>query len=221
MSDTAIAPPPTAEPGRRSRKMFPDARRSRPTRSYRRHKFTSEDYFEMAEAGLFWDQRVELLDGVVYDAPMQSSEKMAANSLASRLAFECYPDANEFNVLLQATLKLRWSSPAPDLAVMACPVGTPFDKQPVPLWVMEISDTTYLADRHKKLKIYAQNGVTDAWILNVKKRRLEVFRDPVKLAAPRKGWGYKTEIHLIEGQTVTPLNGPKIELAVADMLPPP
>ena len=174
----------------------------------------------MDEMGLFWDQRVQLFDGVVYDVPTQTSAHSAACSLSTGLVLKTYPDGATFWVLIQGSLKWKWSAPDPDLAVLPCAVGTPFEKQPLPLWVMDVSDTTYLADRRKKLKIYAEHGVTDAWILNINERRLEVFRDPVKLAAPRRGWGYKTEIHLVEGQSVTPLNGPRVELPVARMLPP-
>ena len=218
MADTAA--PPSGSPRRKANKMFSDARRPRPRRTYRRHQFTADDYFKMDEMGLFWDQWVQLFDGVVYDVPTQTSAHSAACSLSTGLVLETYPDGATFWVLIQGSLKWKWTAPDPDLAVLPCAVGTPFNQQLPPLWVMDVSDTTYLADRHKKLKIYAANGVIDAWILNVNKRRLEVFRDPIKLAAPRRGWGYQTEFHLIEGQSVTPLNGPPVTFQVSDLLPP-
>ena len=102
--------------------------------------------------------------------------------------------------------------------VTGCPLLTPTPGRPLPFLVIEISDSTYAHDVGPKLRLYASAGVTDYWVLNLNERRLEVFRDPVRLADGT--WNYLNVTHHAASEAVEPLNGPKVSIPVADMLPP-
>lgn len=71
------------------------------------------------------------------------------------------------------------SEPEPDIAIM---VGTPRDYRnehphTAELFV-EVADSTLGYDRERKMKIYAQAGIPEYWILNLLDQQLEMYRQP-------------------------------------------
>ncbi len=74
-----------------------------------------------------------------------------------------------------------------------------------------VSDSSLNYDRVKKAKLYAEAGVTDYWIINLRDFRVEVFRDP------RNGEYESREIIDRDG-TVRPLAFPKVKLHLARLL---
>ena len=136
-----------------------------------------------------------LLDGEVYDVPSQNVPHASGIARSNRVVYTAYPDEAKFYVLSQATIKLPMSAPDPDVAVLPCAVGTPFDKQPLPLWVMEISDS-HLPRRPAQ---EAQNLRRERRDRRLDPQRQQaaargVPRPREARSAPRKGWGYKTEL---------------------------
>ena len=140
--------------------------------------WTRDDYYRMADAGLFVDQRVELIEGeILMMSPMNpahaASLQLAAKAL--ELAF-----GEGYSVRAQLPLHLDdCSEPEPDLAVVP---GSPRDYPNHPrtaLLVVEISDTTLEFDRGRKREIYACAGIPEYWIVNLPDRRIEVHRLPI------------------------------------------
>ena len=46
--------------------------------------------------------------------------------------------------------------------------------------IIEVSDTTFRYDRDVKMGLYARHGVPEAWIVDVKGKRIHFFRSPAK-----------------------------------------
>jgi Uma2 family endonuclease len=181
-------------------------------------RWTVKDYFLMAEAGLFDDRRVELIDGEVIEVPAQANPHRTSVTKISRLLFKAF-GPNHW-VVVQGTLILpRYGAPDPDFHVFDVPEGTPDDKLPLPLVVIEVSDTTYLKDSTLKLREYARAGIEDYWIVNLPARRVEVYRDPENPTGRRRGWRYATTVHLGRGEQVRLLKRPKVSFDVSAMLP--
>jgi Uma2 family endonuclease len=104
-------------------------------------------------------------------------------------------------------------------------VGSPDDytDHPTPAdvrLVVEVSDTTLRLDRKVKAALYAEAGVPDYWIGNLRVRRLEVYRDPVPLPDPPGGYGYRSVTFYSEEESITPIAAPHAVIRVADLLPP-
>jgi len=55
--------------------------------------------------------------------------------------------------------------------------------------------------------------------LNLRERRLEVFREPVPMPEQIFGFGYKSMRIYLPEETVSPLAKPDAKIKVADMLP--
>ncbi len=80
------------------------------------------------------------------------------------------------------------------------------------LLVIEVSDSTVSRDRNKKGKLYAAARIADYWIVNVRKRCLEIRRDP-------QGNAYRTVQTLERGEEARPLAFPDVVLPVSRIFP--
>ena len=47
------------------------------------------------------------------------------------------------------------------------------------LLIIEISDSTLRYDRDVKVPLYAKNGIPEVWLLDIKNRQLEIYREPL------------------------------------------
>jgi Uma2 family endonuclease len=177
-------------------------------------RFTREEYEHLVEQGFFGpEERLELVDGVIYEMTPQKSGHAAGVRLAHRKLERIFPEG--FDVRGRMPLALGpMSEPEPDLAVVT---GSPRDyarKHPTgAVLVVEVSDSTLHHDRRKQ-KLYAEAGIPDSWILNLVDGCLEVYRDP----DPTQGI-YRTRLVLKAGDRISPLASPEASFAVADLLP--
>jgi Uma2 family endonuclease len=176
------------------------------------HRWTREEYERMAEAGFFHPEaRVELIEGIVYDMAPQGSFHSTAFRLTEEALRLAFPD---LEVRGQLPLALgQGSEPEPDLAVVS---GSPRDYShahpTTALLVVEVADQSLLHDQRMKLPVYALHGISECWILNLRNKTLEVYRDP-------SGETYRTRLILRSGDTISPLARPEVVIAVADLLP--
>jgi Uma2 family endonuclease len=76
------------------------------------------------------------------------------------------------------------------------------------LLLIEVADTTVRYDRSTKRRLYAKEGITEYWIVNVPKQCIEVYRDP---AAD----GYSSATEAVSGDFVSPRALPAVRLDVA------
>lgn len=184
-------------------------------------RWTRDDYHRMAEAGLFRDQRVELIGGEVVEMSPQGNPHYVALNLASRALQAAF--GTDYWVRTQGPLTPNGDSePEPDIAIVN---GDPRDfahAEAHPggaLLVVEISDTSLTYDRTRKSSLYASMGVADYWIVNLLERCVEVRRAPQPDASTEFGWSYGTTQGLQPSQSVAPLARPDAPVRVDDMLP--
>ena len=108
------------------------------------------------------------------------------------------------------------SDPEPDLAITERPWRNEKEKPTTALFVVEISDSSIYLDR-RKAGIYARAGVADYWVVNVEKRRLEVFRRPVADAEQEFGFRYAEQFELDEKGTIAPLAAPDSKIQIKSL----
>lgn len=80
------------------------------------------------------------------------------------------------------------------------------------LLVIEVSDSTLSKDRKTKGKIYARAGIREYWIVNIRRRCLEVRRDP-------EADSYRTVVVLDADQEVRPIAFPDVVLPISRLFP--
>ena len=152
----------------------------------------------MVEQGILGeDEHVELLDGeLVVMTPQGPPHAAHLTDLHQRLA-DAYRGAA--HIRSQVPLVNRpYNMPEPDTAVIR---GRPLDyKERHPtgadaILVVEIARTSQRIDR-RKAGIYASAGVPTYWLIDLAKRRVEVFSEPSRQGA------YARHLSLAVGQEV-------------------
>ncbi len=181
-------------------------------------RITVREYERMDRAGMFGHRRVELVAGRIYRMAPQLDPHMMAVSMGTEALLKIRR-ATDW-VVIQGTLRLdRYSAPDPDLMLLPVPLGTPHEEWPSPILLIEISSTTYKRDSVVKLKKYAQSGIADYWIENLKADRIEVYRRPVNPTGKLRDCGYESVTHYGRGEEISLLARPEVMLAVDDLLP--
>lgn len=177
------------------------------------HRWSRQEYEDLIASGMIEEgSRVELIEGVITDMPVQKPKHSVAGELAQQALASAFGPS--CHVRSQRPLSLdEFSAPEPDVAVVKGGVRDYLKQHPATaLLVVEISDTTLAKDRGPKLRVYARNQIAEYWIVNLAERQLEVHRDPA-------GDGYRSRAVLAAGESVSPLAAPAAKVAVADLLP--
>ncbi len=183
------------------------------------HLWTREDYHQMAEAGLFLDQRVQLIEGQVVEmSPIKSAHATAINFTAEilRLVLPSGMHIREQQPLALSPI----SEPEPDIAVISGTIREYAQQHPTTaLLVIEISDSTLRFDRQVKGSLYTRSDLQDYWIVNLVDRCLEVYRTPRIDPEAMYGFRYGELVIYSPDQSVSPLVLPDKRVSVADLLP--
>ena len=171
------------------------------------YRFTVEQFLDMLESGVLpLEGRFELLEGVIY--PLSSifdGHYAGVTRLNNELMLKL---SSAVMVSPQNPIAIgeRFSFPQPDLTVIRRERYT--GKIPLPeeiVLVVEVSDATLNKDRTLKTMLYARHGISEYWILDVKKNQLEVYRDPHLEE-------YRSKKILLEGEFATLLEFPGVEI---------
>lgn len=152
-----------------------------PRPTYKRHRLTVEQYTRMAETGVLApDARVELIEGEIVEMAPMGTRHYAALARLHRLLDRTVGDLAI--VVAQAPIRLAPNNePEPDLVLLrprddfyASALPTAADC----LLVIEISDSTLAYDLQVKAPMYARQGVSDYWVLDLPNRTLHHHSQP-------------------------------------------
>ncbi|NJR32856.1 MAG: Uma2 family endonuclease [Chamaesiphon sp. CSU_1_12] len=92
-------------------------------------------------------------------------------------------------------------------------VGEYLEHHPYPeniFWLIEFSNTSLAKDLTAKRNAYASANIQEYWVVDLKRRQLNVFRNPVD-------GDYRLERSLTDGE-ISPLAFPDIVVAVSRFL---
>lgn len=182
-------------------------------------RWTREQYYRIAETGLFDGKRVELINGEIIEmSPMGDRHWLALALIPEALRAVFGAD---YFLNVQTPLRLSAvSEPEPDVAVFA---GQPRDYAGIipdtALLVVEVSLSTLAYDRTEKASLYASANIPEYWIVNLISSQVEVYRRPAPSPDQPFGFAYMDlSAHRVP-ETITPLSRPQSAVAVADLLP--
>jgi Uma2 family endonuclease len=179
-------------------------------------RWTVQDYHRMSELGILNpDERTELIAGQITlmaskGTPHVTSLHLLANTLRDQLGSIAL-------VRTQDPIQLDdFSEPEPDLSVVRGTVLDYADHHPRPsevYLIVEVADSTLKQDCEVKDKLYAQAGIADYWVVDLKNRQLHIFRNPTPT-------GYTSHLILTEPNQTSPLVFPTLTLTLTSILPP-
>ena len=186
----------------------------------RTRRWTSAEYNRMIDKGVFRpDERLELLAGQLVVREPQGDPHAFAIELANEALRAAFGPEWRVRVLLPIALDEE-SEPEPDVSVAPGPLRDSSEAKPSRLvLVAEIAESSLALDREFKGSLYARARVPDYWIVNLKGRVLEVYREPGPDVAALYGWAYRSAQSLRAGEYVSPLAAPAARVSVADLLP--
>jgi Uma2 family endonuclease len=147
-------------------------------------RFTRDEFYRMHDAGLFRDERVELLDGEIIATGSQNSPHASTIARITNLLIPLIGRKLSVRVQLPVHLE-RWSEPLPDFAVCVHDPDDYASGHPQPpsiLLLIEVADASLAFDRKRKRAAYARAGVPEYWIVNVPDRCVEVSSRPDRSA---------------------------------------
>lgn len=178
------------------------------------YKWTIDRYHQAIDAGLFDDQPVELLKGDLVVMPPEREPHAYYNSEVG----------DYLRTLLGSRAKVREahpitlgndSEPIPDLAIVR-PLGRLYlEHHPYPsdiFWLIEFSYATLAKDLNEKKQAYAEAGILEYWVVNLKDKKLHVFKDL------REG-AYNTADVVTDG-TLGPISFKELQLDVRKLITP-
>jgi hypothetical protein len=176
--------------------------------------FSVEEYHRMHGAGILGeDDRVELLDGELFEmTPISSRHAAAVKRLLHLFAARV---AGRAIVSIQDPIGLGGvSEPQPDLCLLAPRDDFYASAHPTAadvLLLVEVSDTSQAYDRNVKLPLYARHGIREVWLLDLASSRLTVFRDP-------SDGGYASAVHPGPEEPIAPQALPDLTFHLRDLL---
>jgi Uma2 family endonuclease len=187
----------------------------------RTRRWTRVEYDKLIEEGVFQaGERLELLAGQLVVREPQGTPHATGIRLLTRALREVFgQDSWIVDMQLPVTLDEE-SEPEPDVTVTA---GDPRDFLPShparPALLVEVAEASLALDRDEKGSLYARARVPEYWILNLRDRVLEVYREPHPDPSAPHGWAYLSRQSLAAGEHVTPSAAPTARIAVANLLP--
>lgn len=151
------------------------------------YPLTVDQYHRMiAEGILTAKDRVELIEGVLVQKMSRNPPHDEALARIMRRLVRLLPE--EWTLRGQSAVTLRHSEPEPDFAIAHGPEGTYSGRKPGPrdiALVIEVADSSLLADRNEQAILYADARIPEYWIVNLVNRRVEVYTDPKGGRSPR------------------------------------
>jgi Uma2 family endonuclease len=175
--------------------------------------FTVAQYHRMiAAAILHEDERIELIRGeMLVKMPIGDAHIRCVNRLTKLLSRRV---ADDVVVSPQNPIHLVDSEPEPDIVLYQDAPG--FVAPPRPsdtLLVVEVADSSIDDDLGPKAVLYAENAITEYWVVDLTSDIVQVFR------SPQSGGAWASTQQLARGGMLTIAALPGVSLAVNDILP--
>jgi len=168
------------------------------------------EFEQMAELGMFEDERVELLRGVLVRMTPPGPPHEATVQRLTRLLVMAVADRGWVRVA-SSWAAGEYSQPLPDVCVV--PPGEYDQAHPTEAWlVVEVSQSSLRKDRSIKAALYAECGVPEYWIVNLIDGVIEVHSDP-------DGGEYRQVRSCSRGNRIRLLRLPDVEVLADDVLP--
>src|SRR2546421_446545 len=132
-------------------------------------QFSVAEYHQMVQTGILTpDDRVELLEGwIVNKMPQNPPHASSVTRIVKRVA-RCCPD--NWTMRVQLPITLSESEPEPDITLARGGEDTYDTRHPEPADIgvlIEVGDSSVIADRRYKGELYAKEKVSEFWLIDL------------------------------------------------------
>jgi Uma2 family endonuclease len=177
-------------------------------------RFTVEDFRRMTEVGILPEESGwEIIDGYLIDKmSIGSKHAGTVNRLNRKLTALL---GEKVIVSIQNPVHIdEYNEPEPDIALLKPREDFYTENLPVPqevLLLVEVSDSTIETDRSIKKTLYAEAGIAEFWIVNLKENTVERYSSP-------KNGNYRLAEILEPGETIKAGTIEDLELKIDEIL---
>ncbi|MBW4588663.1 Uma2 family endonuclease [Aetokthonos hydrillicola Thurmond2011] len=175
-------------------------------------KWTIDEYHQMISAGVLSSRKVELLKGEILEMSPEGEPHAYCSHEAGVYLTNLLGKRATIRQAKPITLP-NDSELEPDIAIVQR-LGREYrEHHPYPeniFWLIEYANSSLEKDLEIKSKIYAESGIQEYWVVNLKKLYLVVFREPLD-------GQYATKFTVTAG-IIQPLAFPDIEVSVAEII---
>ena len=175
--------------------------------------WTVAEYHRLVDQGILDDQPVELLAGEIVVMSPEGVPHASISVDAGEYLMRLLGERAQVRQAKPITLTAVDSEPEPDLAVVERLGPAYRDHHPYPenvFWLIEYANTSLSKDLDQKKRLYAEAGIPEYWVVNLRDMTVLVFRDP--------GAGtYQTE-QTLDGGVIHPLALPGVAVSVSRLL---
>ncbi len=166
-------------------------------------RFTIAEYHRLTEWGFFADDdKVELIRGEIITMAAKGTPHSVCETRLYRQLFKLVGD--------EATLRSQQpiiigdnTEPEPDVTVVKNRPDDYLQRHPLPedvLLLIEVADSSLKYDQEIKLELYAENQISDYWIINLVENCLECYNEPYQTSAGK--CGYRRKLIFLPNETV-------------------
>lgn len=177
-------------------------------------RFRVEEFRKMTEIGILPEESGwEIIDGYLIDKITIGSKHASVVRRLEKFFERSVGD--EVIVSGQNPIHIDdYNEPEPDVALLAARADFYAASHPTPqdvLLLVEVSDSTAGYDREIKKTLYAEAGIVEFWLVNLKDKTIEVY------SQPKNGNYYSARI-LEAGETIESTAIENLRLSVEEIL---
>lgn len=177
-------------------------------------RFTVEEFRKMTEVGILPEESGwEIIDGYLIDKmSIGSNHAGTVNLLTQKLIIMV---AGKAAVAVQNPIRIDdYNAPEPDISLLRPREDFYRKSLPAPqdaLLLIEVSDSTVEYDRDIKKTLYAEAGIAEFWLINLKENTVERYSSP-------KNGSYRLAEILESGETIKAGTIENLELKIDEIL---
>jgi Uma2 family endonuclease len=175
-------------------------------------KWTIDEYHQMIAVGILNNRRVELLKGEIVEMSPEGEPHAYFSSVAGVYLIRLLGERAMIRSAKPITLA-NDSEPEPDIAIVQELGREYLEHHPYPeniFWLIEYSNSSLEKDLETKTKVYAEAGIPEYWVVNLKRRQLVVFREPIQ--------GEYASKSTLSGGTIYSLAFPDVPISVDSII---
>jgi Uma2 family endonuclease len=176
-------------------------------------RWTKEEYYLAVDRGVITDMRVYLYHGELIQMPAIGALHARGVSKVNSWAVRTFDP--QWVVRCQLPFDMPDdTAPQPEFAVVTTEQDTRLPHPNAAVLIIEVADSSIELDQDMAFE-YAAAGVPEYWIVNVRDRNVEIFREPQRDPASPMGHRYAWHQTFQETESISPLARPNELVNVA------
>jgi hypothetical protein len=181
--------------------------------------FTVDEYYKMGELGFFEEQRTELIEGEIIIEESITPPEAVGIRLVSDVLRKLFDSGYVNSTRLPLRLS-NFSEPDPKVFITKGEIRDFAKAHPTTAEIIvEVAQNNLDYFQKRKASLYGKYSIQDYWILNLKNKRLEVYRCPITDEMADYSFAYADISIFTKSDEISPLAKPAAKIKVADLLP--